>query len=363
MKTLTNDPFKRPSKTQLIWFWSLIITIILSVPRLLLMISEIQLPHQLLLDPIDWSLPFFLRIVFNFLFCLLFLTLNLQDGIISLASFKKIDLSRFSHRLAVNLLVFASANAIIVSVHLYLAGPHILQHVFIKACTLINLLILSVILILSQMYRQLFKNQQLLLANESLKRKNAESQFEVLKSQVNPYFLFNSFNTLRGIIQTKPTAAIDFVNNMSDVFRYSLENTKENVVRISDEIQFVSAYLEIIRERFGAKIKITLVIDEVCNRFYIPPLALQILAENAIKHNVISEQEPLHIFIHNVGESYITVCNHLQERKEREPSMEMGLYNLNERYKYISGKEISVKRTKNEFIVALPLLTHEIANR
>lgn len=363
MKT-KNESFKRPSKTQLIWYSSLVITIILSVPRFLLMISEIQPQRNVLQEPVEWSAPFAFRITFNLLFCLLFFTLNLQDKRVNLPGLKKFDFNKLSHRLAVSFIAFVIADFIIVSLHVFLFGPYVLQHVFIKAYTLVHLLIFSIILIISQLYLLLFKNQQLKLTNESLEKENAESRFEVLKNQVNPHFLFNSFNTLRGVIQAKPTVAIAFVNNMSDVFRYTLRSTKENVVRLSEEVHFTNAYLDIIKERFGTKINIAVNIDEDSYRYFIPPLALQILAENAIKHNIISEQKPLNLRIDSVtGSPRIIVSNQLQVRQEKDASMGMGLYNLNERYKYVSGKQISVMKRPDEFIVIAPLLTYESPDR
>jgi len=363
MNTTSNELFKRPSKAQLTWFLSLVITVILSVPRLLLMVSEIQPEGRFIHEPFEWSPRFIVRLVFNFLFCLLFFTLNFQTGSIKLPGIGRVDFDRFSHRLGFNFLFFLAANFLIIYANLILIKPIGFQEIFIKAYTLLNLLIFFVTLIISQGYIQFFKNQELLLANESLKKKNAESQFEVLKNQVNPHFLFNSFNTLRGIIQAKPIVAVDFVNNMSDVFRYSLKSTKENVVKLSEEIYFISAYLEILKERFGTKFKAAVDIDVSCYSYFLPPMSIQILVENALKHNIVSEQKPLQLFIRSVTEYQISISNNLQERKEQEPSMGMGLYNLNERYKYIAGLEIRVEKKEHEFVVIIPLLKHEGSNR
>jgi LytS/YehU family sensor histidine kinase len=199
------------------------------------------------------------------------------------------------------------------------------------------------------------------ITNEQLLKANAESSYEALKNQVNPHFLFNSFNTLSSLIRNDQEKAVDYVNNMSDVFRYVLESSKRDRVTVEEEIRFIKAYSQMLKGRYGEKLQFDICIDSGANRFLIPPMAIQILVENAVKHNVIANRNRLCIHI-LTAEAGLTVSNNLQEKKIKEASTGLGLHNLNQRCRYMSGKELVVRRTDQDFSVTIPLIAYEDLN-
>lgn len=188
-----------------------------------------------------------------------------------------------------------------------------------------------------------------------LQRERIQSQFETLRNQVNPHFLFNSFNTLINIIETDPSGAVDYVEKLSDYFRIILEQRDKDVITLSEEIELVKAYFFLQHKRFGDNLNVEMKIDPEYYDSFIPPLCLQILAENVIKHNVITKAKPLHLVI-ETHENCIEVRNSLQPKAIKEPSTGVGLQNIRNRYEVLFNKQISVLSEGNSFLVRLPLV-------
>jgi hypothetical protein len=179
-------------------------------------------------------------------------------------------------------------------------------------------------------------------------------QNETLKSQVNPHFLFNSLNTVSSLIQTNPDKAEQFINNLSSVYRYILENGQKDKVPIQSELDLTNKYFDLHRVRDEEKI--TLSIDYTdADSYQILPVSLQILIENAIKHNIATREDPLKISICFEGQ-YIVVKNNLQVKATQLKSTGIGLKNLAERVRLISGKDLIIEEDDNSFIVKIPLL-------
>jgi LytS/YehU family sensor histidine kinase len=179
-------------------------------------------------------------------------------------------------------------------------------------------------------------------------------QNETLKSQVNPHFLFNSLNTVSSLIQTNPDKAEQFINNLSSVYRYILENGQKDKVPIQSELDLTNKYFDLHRVRDEEKI--TLSIDYTdADSYQILPVSLQILIENAIKHNIATRENPLKISICFEGQ-YIVVKNNLQVKATQLKSTGIGLKNLAERVRLISGKDLIIEEDDNSFIVKIPLL-------
>ena len=189
---------------------------------------------------------------------------------------------------------------------------------------------------------------------EMIARTAAQSKFETLRNQVNPHFLFNSFNTLNAIIQTDPNEAVAYVERLSDYFRLVLEQRDKEVIPIREEIELVQNYLLLQQTRFGDNLRIHLEMDAATMNYPIPPLTLQLLAENAIKHNVISKAKPLTITIER-RENNIVVRNNLQPKINKEPSTGIGLDNVRERYRILFNQVITIEKTNDAFSVFLPL--------
>jgi ligand-binding sensor domain-containing protein len=188
-----------------------------------------------------------------------------------------------------------------------------------------------------------------------LQRERIQSQFETLRNQVNPHFLFNSFNTLISIIETDANSAVDYVEKLSDYFRIILEQRDRDVITLEEEVELVKAYLFLQRKRFGDNLIVEFNIDPEFNKSFIPPLCLQILAENVIKHNIITKAKPLHLEI-ATRENWIEIRNTLQPKSTKEPSTGVGLPNIRNRYEVLFGKQISVLSEANTFLVRLPLV-------
>jgi LytS/YehU family sensor histidine kinase len=190
---------------------------------------------------------------------------------------------------------------------------------------------------------------------ESMKRERIQSQFETLKNQVNPHFLFNSLNTLISLISKEKDMAISYVETLSDYFRTILQQQDKDVINVQDELHLVQNYFFLQQKRFGENLKLEISIPKEVLKTSIPPLTLQILAENAIKHNIISKTKPLLISIHCDGK-FITVSNNLQEKLTREASTGIGLRNIINRYAILFNKEIEVLKGEKEYTVRLPVI-------
>ena len=199
--------------------------------------------------------------------------------------------------------------------------------------------------------------RQTIIEKELLAKANLQSQLEGLKSQVNPHFLFNSLNTLIHIIPENPDNAVRFVQKMSKVYRYILEMRDCSTTPISTELEFLNAYIFLLKERFGDNFEAKIhpntegVLD-----VEIVPLSLQILFENAVKHNVISAQKPLCIELFVEGKRLV-VRNNFQPKNQVQEGTGVGLENIKNRYALVSQKTVEVVVTKQYFTVALPLLS------
>ncbi len=193
---------------------------------------------------------------------------------------------------------------------------------------------------------------------EKFKKENAEYRFELLRSQLNPHFLFNSLNTLSSLVYENQESAGIFIRELSDVYRYILENRDKDLITLSMEIEFVSSYITLMKLRFGDNLIVEVDLDHLQKNFSIAPLTLQLLIENAIKHNVVSRKKPLHINLF-LEDDYLVVCNNIQPKVNKEYSSEMGLKNISNRYSYLSERKIEIIKTNEEFTVKIPLLWEE----
>ncbi len=194
--------------------------------------------------------------------------------------------------------------------------------------------------------------------NEELKRENLIAKYEALKNQVNPHFLFNSLNTLSGVVEQKPEFGTAFIKKLSDIYRYVLEQSDKELVSIHDEMKFVENYIFLSQMRFGKGLIFNSHLTKNQNS-QVAPLGLQMLVENAIKHNIISYDMPLKIEI-TLEKDFISVRNNLQKKKTVISSNEpLGLENLKKRYVYLSDSSIEIIKSDSEFLVKLPIIETE----
>lgn len=194
-----------------------------------------------------------------------------------------------------------------------------------------------------------------LLETATLKQIVLESQLQSLKLQLDPHFLFNNFSTLSSLISENQDMAQEFLESLSQVHRYMLFNLDKNVVPLKSELEFIEAYIYLIKIRFRDNLDIQIdPMDEVDYKG-LPPISLQILIENAVKHNIASRKNPLKIRVYLEKES-IVVSNNLQKLPNLGHSSKIGLRNIIDRYRLLSDKKPLISETDQEFIVKLPLL-------
>ncbi len=198
-------------------------------------------------------------------------------------------------------------------------------------------------------------NTQLL----KLQKENLQSQFEVLKQQVNPHFLFNSLNVLTSLIKADPDLAEAFTERLSKVYRHVLENKDKDLVTLATEMDFIKAYVFLLDIRFAKKVFVRINIDDKDLDAFVVPLALQLLIENAIKHNTFSRKNPLTIEIFIDNNRFLNIINNLQNRKLQMTSTGVGLVNISKRYSLLSEKQPVFEMTDSQFIAKIPLISRE----
>ncbi|MGI9545458.1 MAG: sensor histidine kinase [Cyclobacteriaceae bacterium] len=203
------------------------------------------------------------------------------------------------------------------------------------------------------------KWRQSILEVERFKKESIEFRFETLKNQVNPHFLFNSLNTLPSLMHIDIDAAEKFLRQLSKVYRYVLENRDREVISLKTELQILQSYIYLVEMRFKDKLKVNISVPDTAKGLGLPPMTLQMLIENAIKHNELSKQHPLTIDITSNGDGYLVVENAKQLKTSKEFSTKVGLSNIINRYKYLSDRKIEVEEGEHVFVVKVPLLSQE----
>lgn len=196
------------------------------------------------------------------------------------------------------------------------------------------------------------------LKAEQLERELSQIRFEVLKNQLNPHFLFNSLNVLSGLIARDQNKAQQFIDEFAMIYRYVLETIEQKVVTVNDELEFLQSYIFLQQLRYGSGLSFNLKISAKVLKHYLPPLSLQIVVENAIKHNVITEQHPLQIDIFDKDENLI-IRNSMKRKVTGAASTGIGQQNLVKRYSGLGGIIPTFDVVNNDYVVELPLLKSE----
>lgn len=220
----------------------------------------------------------------------------------------------------------------------------------------------TVILIILDLILLKEKKTKIEIENAQLRLKNSEAQNQQLKQQIHPHFLFNSLNTLKSLINKSPDVAEDYLIKLSDFLRTSVSAGNDNIVKLKEELKLCLNYLEMQKIRYGRAIQFNVDIPEkIYPTGFVPVFSLQLLTENAIKHNALTNESPLQIQI-KYDEGWITVINNLQPKLTTETTTGSGLTNLAERYKILSGDEIIIRTTANHFSVSIKILRNEDNN-
>lgn len=193
------------------------------------------------------------------------------------------------------------------------------------------------------------------LEAEELKKVSVEAQFEALRNQVNPHFMFNCFNVLSTLVYKDPDTSAKFIAQISNVYRYLLNSQARKVVPLQEELSFMESYLYLQKIRFADNLVIQNEIRQDPSDVFVAPAALQMLVENAIKHNVVSKGNPLTIRLYR-RDDYLVVWNNLQPKVVTEESTQRGLENIQSRYRLLSDNPVRIEKTESSFTVELPLL-------
>lgn len=222
-----------------------------------------------------------------------------------------------------------------------------------------SLIILVAVIFITHVYETVFmvkESESEMIRNEQLERSRVEAELEALKNQIDPHFIFNSLNTLSHLIEEKPAKAKLFNDNLADVYRYILQNKARDLVLLREEMQFLDSYFFLLQIRFEKAIQLEVNVPEsALDQYLVPPISLQVLAENAIKHNEFAESTPL-IFEIKLVRDEIIVHNRVRRKMLRKSSSRIGLQNLRERYKLTTNKDIIILENENDFTVNLPVL-------
>ncbi|MBT8269196.1 MAG: histidine kinase [Flavobacteriaceae bacterium] len=205
-------------------------------------------------------------------------------------------------------------------------------------------------------YKELQKNK---ITEQKVIAGTASAKFDALKNQLDPHFLFNSLNVLTSLIDENPESAQDFTSALSKVYRYVLEQKNKELVTVDEELDFARTYMSLLKMRFEDSITFKIP-DRASNpESKVVPLSLQLLLENAVKHNMVTSSKPLEISIYE-DRGHLIVENNLQPKQIMKKGSGVGLSNIMQRYKMLSNRKVIVNQEANRFIVALPMLTKQV---
>ncbi|MBD0852223.1 sensor histidine kinase [Maribacter arenosus] len=338
---------RKPVKSSGILKISLLLAILVSLPR------NIHLYNMVSAGKMDfsgiWVADFFLRLGFLFLFSWMNLQLtanvaytkiNWKPGIRLIASiiinigilFGIIELWKFFHS-------FIDETAL---------TREDMGYMFFRYSIL-----LLVLFFIAKILRLQTDQNESIVENERLKQQNLQNELSALKNQIDPHFLFNSLNSLISLVRDNEKATL-FVKKLSYMYRYILQSSDSDLVSLKEELKFLESYTYLIQTRYRDRFQIDIHIEDKYLNEKIPPLALQILVENAVKHNEISETNPLKVEVYTKDGSLV-VQNQIQPRTTLSENSGYGLQNLEKRYALLKKNKISIHKKNNIFMVELPL--------
>lgn len=249
--------------------------------------------------------------------------------------------------LLVWLLLFELIDNFVYCYYEYSINPRINRFVY--------LFVMIMLLVISRAIKLQNQSKYDAIEKEQLKQQSLQNELAALKNQVNPHFLFNSLNSLSLLVREDQKAAGKFINKLSFLYRYILQSKDQDLVTVSEELQFLESYVHLIKQRYRDNFNVIINIRKEILQKRIPTLALQLLMENTVKHNQISSEKPLYVSVFDEN-GYLIVKNKLQERTMPVESTNIGLGNLNSRFKLQMNKEIIILKDDENFIVKIPFV-------
>jgi sensor histidine kinase YesM len=265
---------------------------------------------------------------------------------------------RVFYKAAVNLLVMTpSILVIFLTFHAFHIQGYSIQENDLKYGYLVGL---GVNIIFESLWEVIYiieKVKEAVAEKERIEQLQLQQEFDVLKEKVNPHFLFNSFNTLSSLITVDKNQAEKFLDELSKVYRYLLRNNESGMSTVEEETKFIKSYARLLQTRYTDGFKVDIQIDPAARDKEIPSLSLQLLVENAVKHNIISKHQPVQVLISSTPPGYLTVENNL--RKKNKSSVEstgIGLANIREKYRLLNRSDVTIAETADQFKVTIPLI-------
>ncbi len=327
---------KNSSTTQFVWGVSFFMALFVNFPIIFLQLPRLQKSHIAQLD-----------IIIQIVVCLIYAVLFIQ--LVYLNSKRKTPRIRYIFEVLLLLIIFvfvlSTLNILVIGLSVKMIPSVITRGISIA----------GIAYYFSRFLIETDLKNEILLENEHLKNENLLVQLTSLKNQLNPHFLFNSLNTLSWLINEDKEKSQHYLQKLSQVLRYSLSMQEQSLVPLKEELALLENYIFLLQIRFGDNLKIVRNIENV--QFKIPPLSLQLLIENVIKHNIISTASPMNIWVEmNENKKTIIVRNTLT-RKVNSEGTGIGLVNLNERFKILASQEIEIEQNEKEFMVILPLIS------
>lgn len=307
------------------------------------------------------AIAFALPLIYGFLFTTLIVYLNTYSRLVF---WQKTGLFAF---------LYIACTIVFVQTHIRFLGVEERLGVFRLGYYFRDFLMLLMAVLSSNFLKTLMQQQVLLRRNQHLENEQLKAELNALKQQLNPHFLFNSLNTLHSLMRQDVDKSQFYLQNLATVLRFSLDVQHKTVIPIAEELRLLDAYIYLLSSRFGEKLTIFMPNTEgvhCLNTFvkgdkngFVPPLALQLLVENAVKHNEISSKKPLIIHINWVENGkFIEVVNNLNSKTQITEGSGLGLHNLNTRYQLIDNQSISIQSDGTFFTVVIPILTHDSFN-
>lgn len=335
-------------KTQLIIIGALAVTFLMNFQRLVIAIvdnNEVATAFGLTIDIL------LIRMVIMFTYSYLLLSFN----ILWKSKWSTSSLPQRIFNISINLGILLIGIIITTAIKInFISTP--VENAKLLIGTIINYLVVHPILLLLARFINLsFQQQQNILEKQQAKQQALQHQLGALRSQINPHFLFNALNSLTVLIRQKSDRALSFVDQLSWLLRSTLQRSEEDFISIQDELEYLESYIFLQRERFGEKFKVAIQIPESWKKELIPSFSLQLLAENAIKHNIVSKNQPLLLEIYS-HEEYLIIRNQIQKRRDATEGTGTGLLNLSVRFKLLKKKNIQINQEDNYFTVKLPIL-------
>ena len=219
-----------------------------------------------------------------------------------------------------------------------------------------DMLLAAVITTICSFLHLLMQQEKLQEENRKLRMENVENKYESLKNQLNPHMFFNSLNTLQALVREDPDKAQHYINELSKVLRYTLQQSDQQCASLSSEIALAKAYIYLLEVRYEDNITFHIDIDDTYLEYQLPPISIQHLIENAVKHNEISSRNQLEVTLETRPDGCLHVFNTIHARRAPLSRSGIGLENLSKRYKLLFHEEIEISKTNNLFTVKLPLI-------